>query len=339
MKRRSSARIAALAIGIFLFTACQPSSPPAPAGAEAAVPDVLAAESFLADIAQNVAGERLVIRTLIPAGADPHTFEPTPQDVVRIAQSDVLIVNGAGFEAWLDEVLENAGGERLVIEASAGLATRQPPEQEETHIQENAESICAVPSDGGTSEDEDCGQGKHAHEGDPHFWLDPNHVIRYVENIRSGLVQADPAGEAIYTQNAEVYVAELRQLDAWIAAQVDQIPPEKRRLVTNHESFGYFADRYGFTIIGTVIPSVSSGASPSAQQLATLIDAIQASQVKAIFLETGANPDLAEQIALETGVEVVGDLFTHSLSTPEGAAPTYLDMMKYNTEKIVNSLK
>jgi len=339
MKSRPSTQLAGLLPAILLVAACQPLSPPAPAGADAAALDVLAAESFLADIAQNVAGERLVIQALLPAGVDPHTFEPTPRDAVRIAESDVLIVNGAGFETWLEELLDNAGGERLVIEASSGLAPRQPQEQEKAQTQEHPETICAVPPEGQPPEDETCEQEVRAHEGDPHFWLDPNHVIRYVENIRAGLVQADPGGEAIYTQNAEAYIAELRQLDVWIAKQVSQIPPGERLLVTNHESFGYFADRYGFTIIGTVIPSVSSGASPSAQQLAALINAIRASQVKAIFLETGSNPELAEQIALETGVEVVGDLFTHSLSPPDGAAPTYLDMMMYNTEKIVSSLK
>jgi ABC-type Zn uptake system ZnuABC Zn-binding protein ZnuA len=344
MGSRPSKQLAGFLTAILLVTACQPLSPPATAGTDNAALDVLAAESFLADIAQNVAGERLAIQALVPAGIDPHTFEPTPQDAVRIAESDVLIVNGAGFEEWLEEMLENAGGQRVVIEASAGLASRQPQEGE-VRTQDNAESICAVPAEGQPPEDEACEPGisfdqeEHAHEGDPHFWLDPNHVIRYVENIRAGLVQVDPAGEKVYAQNAEAYIAELKKLDAWITEQVDSIPPEERLLVTNHESFGYYADRYGFTIIGTVIPSVSSGASPSAQQLASLIDAIRTSQVKAIFLETGANPDLAEQIALETGVKVVGDLFTHSLSLPGGPAPTYLEMMKYNTEQIVSSLK
>jgi manganese/iron transport system substrate-binding protein len=128
-------------------------------------------------------------------------------------------------------------------------------------------------------------------------------------------------------------------LDNWIKAQVSQIPPEKRLLVTNHESFGYFADRYGFTIAGTVIPSTSSEASPSAQQMAALIDHIKLTGVKAIFLETGANSQLADQIAQETGAKVVTDLYTHSITERGGEVPSYIEMMKHNVRLIVEALK
>jgi ABC-type Zn uptake system ZnuABC Zn-binding protein ZnuA len=273
---------------------------------------VLAIESFLADIAQNVAGKRAVIDTLIPIGVDPHSFQPTPQDVAKIAESAVLLINGAHFEEWLAKTLENAGGSQRVIEASAGLTSRQPTANE------------IIDPD---------------HAGDPHFWLDPNNVIQYVNNIRDGLTQADPAGKTEYAQNAEQYISQLKNLDIWIKAQVGQIPAGNRLLVTNHESLGYFADRYGFAIAGTVIPSTSSEASPSAQQMAALIDKIKSSGAKAIFLESGANPQLADQIASETGVKVISDLYTHSTTGPEGEAPTYLEMMKRNVEKIVAALK
>lgn len=305
-----------LLITLLLPAACQVSGQSASRTRSSPTLDVLAVETFVADIAQNVAGERLAVGSLVPLGLDPHTFEPTPQDIARIARSQVLIVNGAGFEEWLQEVLDNAGGERLVIEAAAGLAMREPGESEEVHAEEEEE-----------------------HEGDPHFWLDPNQVKGYVANIRDGLSRADPGGETSYAENAAAYIAELEELDAWIAGQVEQIPPERRLLVTNHESFGYFADRYGFSIIGTVIPSVSTGSAPSAQQLADLIEAIKARNVQAIFLETGTNPELAEQIALETGARVISELFTHSVSPPDGIAPTYIDMMKYNTRTIVDALK
>jgi len=134
----------------------------------------------------------------------------------------------------------------------------------------------------------------------------------------------------IYAQNTQNYITQLKELDQWIRAQVSQIPPAKRLLVTNHESFGYFADRYGFTIIGTVIPSTSSEASPSAKQMAALIDRIKQYSVKAIFLETGANPQLAEQIAQETGAQVITDMYTHSITAASGEAPTYIEMMKHN---------
>jgi ABC-type Zn uptake system ZnuABC Zn-binding protein ZnuA len=181
--------------------------------------------------------------------------------------------------------------------------------------------------------------GHHHHEGDPHFWLDPLNVVKYVENIRDGLIAADPDGKDIYTQNATAYIAELNELSAWIKQQVSAIPEERRLIVTNHESFGYFADRYGFKIIGTIIPSVSTDSSPSAQQMARLIDHIRETKATAIFLETGSNPKLAEQIAQETDVKVINDLYTHSITAPGGKAPTYIDMMKYNVQAIVEALK
>ena len=290
-------------IGFILLAACQANVDPTPQSnggtLEDSGPKVLAVESFLADIAQSVAGERFDVEMLIPTGSDPHTFQPTPQDVIKIADSQLLIANGAGLEEWLQEILDNAGGERLVIEAAEGLS------------------------------------GNLSRPGDPHFWLDPNYVIHYAEEIRDGYIIVDPAGEAVYIQNTADYILQLEELDSWIAGQVEQIPSERRMLVTNHESFGYFADRYGFKIIGTIIPSVSTGSSPSAQQLVQLVEEIKKTGIPAIFLEAGTNPELAEQVAREAGVKVVKDLLTHSVSPPGG----YIDMMKYNTLSIVEALK
>jgi ABC-type Zn uptake system ZnuABC Zn-binding protein ZnuA len=164
-------------------------------------------------------------------------------------------------------------------------------------------------------------------------------VIRYVENIRDGLSKADPAGAATYQANAGAYLVKLKELDRWIADRAQEVPEANRLLVTNHESFGYFADRYGFKIIGTLLPSVSTGSSPSAQQLAQLIDHITATGAKAIFLETGTNPQLAEQVAKETGSQVITNLYSHSITEASGPAPTYIDMMKFNTNAIVDALK
>jgi ABC-type Zn uptake system ZnuABC Zn-binding protein ZnuA len=296
---------------ILLLTSCAPLAPTPTA--QSGPPRLLAVESFLADLTQNVAGERLQVETLIPRGLDPHSFEPAPADVARLADAQVLVVNGGGFESWLEKTLQNAGGNPLVIEASAGLQPRQPQTGE--HPEE-----------------------EHA-EGDPHFWLDPTLAIHYVENIQAGLSQADPAGKELYAQNAAAYIAQLKELDAWIAAQMAQIPPERRLLVTDHESFGYYADRYGLRIVGAIIPSVSSGAAPSAQQLAALVDAIRSNGAPAVFLQSGANPKLAEQLASETGVRVVSGLYTHSLSEEGGDAPSYLEMMRFNTQKIVEALR
>ena len=274
---------------------------------------MLAVETFLADIAQNVAGDRLTVEALIPIGVDPHAFEPTPTDIRKVAESQVLIANGAGVESFLQKLLENAGGKRLIIEAASGLTSRQPQAGE------------VVDADHGGI--------------DPHFWLDPISVIKYTENIRDGLSQADPAGKDVYAKNAETYISKLRELDTWIAGQVQQVPEARRLLVTNHESFGYFADRYGFRIVGAVIPSVSTNASPSAKELAALTDRIRQTGAPAIFLETGANPQLADQLAGEAGIKVVTDLYTHSVTAAGGSAPTYIDMMRFNVQKIVEALK
>ena len=305
-------KIACVGLLIAVMTACQPMGQVAPSGGSQPGLKVIAAETFLADIAQNVAGDRLKIESLMPIGVDPHGFEPTPTDVAKIADSNVLIVNGAGLEVFLARLLQNAGGQRAVLEASAGLPSRQLHEGE-----------IADPD----------------HTGDPHFWLDPNNVIKYVENIRDGLSSADPEGAAVYAANAEAYIAKLKELDRWISDRVKEVPAANRLLVTNHESFGYFADRYGLKIIGTVVPSVSSDSAPSAQQLAELIDRIKATGAKAIFLETGTNPQLADQVAQETGSKVVTDMYSHSLTAANGPAPTYIDMMKFNTNAIVDALK
>jgi ABC-type Zn uptake system ZnuABC Zn-binding protein ZnuA len=267
---------------------------------------VLATETFLGDIAQNVAGSRIKIETLLPVTADPHEFQPTPQDAIKIAESRVLIVNGLGYETWLTKTLENSGG--LVVVASKGLSPNPDP------------------------------SGEHP-DGDPHMWMNPLNVIHYVENIRDGLTQADPAGKDIYSTNAEAYIAQLKDLDGWVKNQVAQLPPEKRLLVTNHDALGYFSMAYGFKVVGAVIPSVTDEASPSAQQLASLIDTIKSSGAPAIFLDIGENRNLANQIASESGAQVVTDLYVESTSAPDGPAPTYLEMIKHDTSAIVEALK
>jgi ABC-type Zn uptake system ZnuABC Zn-binding protein ZnuA len=274
--------------------------------------DVVVSESFLADIAQNVAGDRFTVRTLIPPGADPHSFEPTPKDVAAVVGADLVIINGGGLEGPLLDTLKNAGGSATIVDASAGLKTRTPQPGEPPLA---------------------------AGQTDPHFWLDPVLVETYVANIHDAFVKADPAGAAAYEANAAAYTAQLRQLHTWIKAQVAQIPPRDRKLVMNHASHGYFADRYGLQVIGTVIPSVGTSESPTAQQLGDLSAAIRKNGAKAIFVEVDENPQLARQIAAETGVKVVTDLLDHSLTPAGGHAPTYIDMMKYDTRRIGEALK
>jgi ABC-type Zn uptake system ZnuABC Zn-binding protein ZnuA len=215
----------------------------------------------------------------------------------------LIIVNGAGYEQFLNPLLENARGKTTVLEASTGV----PPREEAGAV-------------------------------DPHMWLDPENVIVYVQNIRDALTRLDPAGADVYTSNADRYIAQLKDLDAYIQEQVGQIPSERRMLVTNHEALGYFADKYGFKVVGTVIRSFSSDASPSARQLAGLIDQVRSSGAPAIFLDASDSDTFAKQIADETGAKVVTDLHLESL-TDGAPAATYIDMMKHNVTEIVSALK
>ena len=285
-----------------ILVACSPLASDSPGMA----PVVLASTTFLADITQNVAGGRLQVESLLPFGADPHSYQPIPQDVAKVTDSDLLIVNGADYEHFLGTVLENAGGERIVVEAAAGLKVR--------------------------------GDAGAEHGVDPHLWLDPNNVIRYVENIRTGLVKVDPAGADVYAANAQAYTVQLQELDTWIREQVDSIPAERRLLVTNHDSLSYFSERYGFTVIGTVVEGTSSIAAPSAQQMSALIDQIKATGAPAVFLDAAESPTLANQIASDAGVTVVTDLYFGSL-TDGPPAGTYIDMMRHNVTRIIEALR
>jgi ABC-type Zn uptake system ZnuABC Zn-binding protein ZnuA len=297
--------IIALTIAALFLAACG-SAPSGDSAAGAESINVLASTTFLADIAQNVAGNRAKVESLLPIGSDPHAYQAAPADVARIAESDLLILNGLEYENFIESLLENVGDEKMIIEATAGLSPK-----------------------------EDAGS---EHGVDPHMWLDPNLVVAYVENIRDGLIQVDASGAEIYKANADTYIAQLKELDKWIVEQVNTIPVDHRQLVTNHEAMSYFAERYGFEVAGSVIPSFSSNAAPSAQEMAGLIDEIKRLNAPAIFLDTADNNMLAEQIASETDVMIVSDLHLESLT--EGApAATYIDMMKDNVSKIVKALK
>jgi ABC-type Zn uptake system ZnuABC Zn-binding protein ZnuA len=270
---------------------------------------VLATTTFLADIARNIAGDRVPVESLLPAGADPHEYQSVPSDVQKIAKSMVVIVNGLNYDLFIQSLLENAGGTRLVITASDGLEARQMAE-------ETGEMVI-----------------------DPHMWMSPTRVIKYVENIRDGLTKADPDGADVYKANADAYISQLNELDAWITQQVTQVPPEHRLLVTNHDSLGYFAGQYGFSVIGTIVPGVSSDAAASAQQIAALIDEVKSTGAPAVFLNISDNSHLADQVAAETNIAVVTDLYIETLSPSDGPAATYVDMIKHDVAQIVNALK
>lgn len=274
--------------------------------ARAAPVRVVATTTIVGNVVAQVGGDAIALDVLLPPGADPHAFEPTPQDLARISEADLLFVNGGGLEASLDPVLHGAA--RRIVSVSEGVPFRLLDEEE------------------------------HGGSGlDPHVWFDPTNVAIWATNIARALTEVDPAGGEGYALRAQAYREALADLDLWIVAQVSQIPLERRRLVADHAALGYFADRYGFTEVGVLFPGGSTLAEPSAAGLAALEEAIRALGVSAIFVSTTVNPGLAEQVAEETGIQL-RLLYTETLSTPGGPAATYLDLMRHDVAAIVEGL-
>ncbi len=274
---------------------------------------VVATTTIVGDVVARVGGDGIQLTVLLPVGADPHTYEPTPADLTAVAGAHVLFINGLGLEGFLERTLRNVGGDLPVVPVSVGIPPRPLEEAEEE-------------------------EEEHSHgEYDPHVWLDVRNVMVWVENIRQALSGLDPTRADRYAANAAAYRKELEALDAWILEQVAQVPPQNRKLVTNHPVFGYFADRYGFEQVAAVYP-VSPGAEPSAREIAELEEVIRQFGVPAVFAETTVNPKLAEQVARDTGVRLV-TLYTDSLGEPGSGAETYIGMMQTSVRAIVDALK
>lgn len=283
------------------------SAPPSTAPGK---PTIVATTSQLQDILQNIVGDRMTVVGLVPRNADPHEFEPTPEDVRAVATAKAVFKNGAGLEGWLDKLIENAGGERPVFETTQGMTLA---------------TIDHAFREGG--------------ETDPHVWMNPLQMQAVVDNMVAGLAQIDLEGATIYQTNGEAYKGKLRDLDAWAQGQVATIPPSQRLLVTTHDAMGYFASHYGFKIVGYVIPSVSTeSGSTSAQQLAKLVDEIKSTGVKTIFAEKSTNPKFMEQVAQDANV-TVDELYVDALGGAGGEAGTYLDFIRTDVNKIVKGLK
>ena len=279
--------------------------------------NVVATTSIVADIVRQIGGDEITLKTLIPLGSDPHAFEPTPQDIAVVADAHVVFSNGLGLEGFLDALIANAGQQAGLVPVSYGIHPLESASQGHEHAEAAADG----------------------HEDvDPHTWFDPNNVIVWTQHIKTALQTLDPENASTYEQRAGVYQSELENLDRWISEQVIQIPEANRKLVTDHQVFSYFAERYGFEQIGTVVPGYNASAQPSAQELADLAHNIEAFSVKAIFVGKTVNPDLAQQIAGDMGIQLVF-LYTGSLTEADGDAGSYIAFMRYNTHAIVSSLK
>ncbi len=278
--------------------------------------NVVATTTIIGDIVQNVGGDAINLTVLLPVGADPHSFSPTPQDITKVAKADIIFVNGFGLEQFLGDMVENAATKATIVEVSQGVEPL---------------TLGKVVEDGQV-------ESAEAGRTDPHTWTSPANAIIFVQNIEQALAAADAAHADTFAANAQKYTAELTALDEWVQAQIDAIPPENRKLVTGHTAFGYYAKRYGLEQIGTVIPGFSTAAEPSAQDLAALQNTIEQYGVKAIFIGTTVNPTVSARIAEDTGARLVR-LYTGSLGEPGSGAETYIGYIRYNTNAIVSALK
>ena len=265
---------------------------------------VVATTTQVADLAANVGGDRVRVTSLLKPGIDAHDYDPSPADINAIANADLVLQNGVGLERWFGDTIESSGYDGPVVDTSRGVALRQV---------------------GG--------------ELDPHIWQNPRNAVLMAANIERGLATAEPAAVASFEANLTAYTRQLEALDTEVARQLDSLANKK--VVTNHDAFGYYLDRYGLQLVGSVIPSFDTSAELSGRDIRDLVAKVRATGVKAIFSETSLPPRAAETIGREAGVRVVvGDdaLYGDALGPPGSDGDTYLKMIRHNTATIVSNL-
>ena len=296
--------------------------------------NVVTTSNITADWVRAVGQDRVEVFSLLPPDTDAHTYQPGARDISRVADADLVFSIGLSLEAgWLDELVRNAAQDPAGIVA-LGDAVDPIDFVEIFDEHDDHGNAGEGDDDHGNAEEGDDDHGPL----DPHFWFDPTRVRQAVDVISAQLSTLDPNGESFYRGNADSYNRELDELHDWIQAQVSLLPEEDRLLITFHDSFQYFAQRYGFKVVGAVF-SVTTESEPTAQDLTALIDTIDREGVRAVFTEKSNNERLARRIADGTGARYVGGLYTGSLGAPGGEAGTYLDLMRHNVETIVGALK
>jgi len=319
------AGLTALIFVLFLavaLTGCN-GNPPVQDSPDNSTLKVVATTNIIGDVTNNIGGEKIDLTILIPLGQDPHSFEPTPRDLAAVENADLIFINGRHLEeVLLDAIESTATGQ--IITVSTGI-----------------EPLAFGEASDHEHEEEDQAEDEHA-AGDPHFWVDPNNVLIWVENIVQALSAADPQNTPTYTANAEAYRAELLAVDAYIREQVAKIPETNRKLVTDHGLYSYFAEEYGFEIIGAVIPGFTTTAGPSAGEVAALAAVIQEENVPAVFIGATASQgtqSLAEALAEEVGTQIqVLPLLSGSLAPAGEPGDSYLGYLRYNIDQIVTGL-
>lgn len=304
------------------------SSLPGPAALAEEKLSVVASFSIVGDMVGRVGGEHIELTTLVGPDEDVHVFAPQPADAQAVGRAGLLIVNGLGFEGWIDRLVEASNSRAAIIKVSEGVHALAPEAHDE---HEEAEHTQASGSTAAGAED------SHDHgDADPHAWQDVRNAITYVDNIARALCDADKAHCDAYKSNAAAYIVELRALDEWIRTRIAAVPAERRLVITSHDAFGYFAKAYGLTFVAP--EGVSTDSEASAADVAKLVEQIRANRATAVFLENVTDPRLIEQIGRDGGARVGGTLYSDALSAPTGSAPTYIDMMRHNVEVLVQAV-
>ena len=272
----------------------------------------VASFSVLGDMVKQVGGDRVEVTTLVGPNGDAHVFNPTPAIAKLLASADIFFVNGLGFEGWMERLEKSSGFKGEVVVASKGVTPLTMGEEDGHHHDDHGD-------------DHDEGGDEVP---DPHAWQSLANGKIYVANIRDGLITADPAGKAEYVANATKYLAAIDAEEAAVKVAIAKLPPERRRIITSHDAFGYLADAYGLEVISP--EGVSTESEASAQDVAMIIRQIREEQIPAVFLENVTDRRLLDQTARETGAKIGGVLYSDALSKADGPAPTYLGMFRHN---------
>ncbi|MEL6924398.1 MAG: metal ABC transporter substrate-binding protein [Bacteroidota bacterium] len=265
---------------------------------------VVATASMIADIATMIGGDQLDIECIVPIGGDPHLHEPTPRDAQLVSKADLVLKNGLTFEGWLNELIENSGTKARVV-----LVT---------------EGVNVITSD------------KYKDSTDPHAWMDAANGIKYAENIAAAFAKLDPANKEIYQFNLGVYTQQLADLDNYITEAIASIPEARRVLITSHDAFKYYGRKYGLRL--EAILGTSTDADAQTSDIRRLNQVIRESGVPAVFIESTVNPKLLRQLAEDNDIRIGGELYADSIGDEDSPAPSYYDMLKYNTDTIVKAL-
>jgi zinc/manganese transport system substrate-binding protein len=325
MRRHPFAVVAVALAGALLAAACGGSD--GAAGGDGSGPDVVVTTSILGDVVENLVGDAAEVEVIMPPNADPHDFQASARQAAALREADLVVVNGAGFEAGLEDAIDGAVDDGATVFAAVDHVDTLPAADE--------------PSD----ESGEGGEGgdDHADDGegvDPHFFTDPARMAAAAEALADALADNVPGlDDQAFRDRAGAYLDQLRALDAEVEATLAPVPAADRKLVTNHDVFAYFADRYGFTVVGTVIPAITTSAEPSAGELDELAATIEAEGVRAIFADTSSPEALAEALAAEVGGDVqVVELYSESLGEPGSEGGTYVDMIRTDATRIAGVL-